>query len=118
MRRRQRQRRRLGGRLRSGSGTLLLWGSLFWNRLYLGKRGGIVDVIVGGSVVGGDVFGSVVDEVIVNFLFVGGDFLVKKKDNGRGRKRCNVRGCKQAKKLTIINASFYLHLRCIMRRYT
>ena len=65
-----------GGRLRRGSGTLLLWGSLFWNRLYLGRRGGIVDVVVSGSVVGGDVFGGIVDVVVVNFLFVGGNFLV------------------------------------------
>ena len=76
MRRRQ-QRRWLGGRLHSGSGNLLFGGSLCcWNRLYLGRHGGVVDVVVSGSVVGGDVFGGIVDVVIVDFLFVGGNFLV------------------------------------------
>ena len=65
-----------GGRVRSGSDTLLLGGSLFWNRLCLGRHGCILDVIIGVSVVGGDVFGGVVDVVVINFLFFTGNFLV------------------------------------------
>ena len=69
-----------GGRLCSGSGTLLLGGSLFWNRLYLGRHCGVVDVVVGGCIVGGgrggvDVFVGVVGVIIVDALFVTGNFL-------------------------------------------
>jgi len=61
-----------GGRVRSGSGALLLGGSLFWNRLYLGRHGYVFDVVVvGGGVVGGvDVFVGVVGVVVVDALFV------------------------------------------------
>jgi hypothetical protein len=65
-----------GGRVRSGSDTLLLGGCLFWNRLYLGRHGCILDVIIGVSVVGGDVFGGVVNVVVIDFLFFTGNFLV------------------------------------------
>ena len=70
-----------GGRVRSGSSTLLLGGSLFWNRLYLGRHGGVVDVVVGGNVVGGggggiDVFVGIIGVVVVDNLFVTGNFLV------------------------------------------
>jgi len=60
-----------GGRVCSGSGTLLLGGSLFWNRLYLGRHGCVFDVVGGGSVVGGvDVFVGVVGVIVVDALFV------------------------------------------------
>ena len=60
------------GRVRSGSNTLLLEGSLFGNRLYLGRHGCVFDVvIIGGVIVGGiDVFVGLVGVVIVNALFV------------------------------------------------
>ncbi len=69
-----------GRRLRSGSGDILLGGLLCWNRLHRGWDSGVV-VVVRGSVVGGGVgvgFGvGVVDVgVVVDALFVGGDFLV------------------------------------------
>jgi len=62
-----------GGRHCSGSGTLFLGGSLRWNRLHLWQHGGVVDVV--GSC-GGNVFGGVVDVVVVNALFIAGNFLV------------------------------------------
>jgi hypothetical protein len=74
-----------GGRLRSGSGTLLLGSSLFWKRLYLERHGGLVDVVVvvvgssgggGGGGRGIDVFVGIVGVVVVDALFVTGNFLV------------------------------------------
>jgi hypothetical protein len=41
-----------------------------------------------------------------------------KKMDGRGGRRQRVRGRAQAKKSTILNASSYLHLRCVARRCT
>ena len=58
-----------GRRLCSGSGDILL-GGLRWKRLHLGRHGGVV-VVVGDSFIGGGVVGVVVDA-----LFVGGNFLV------------------------------------------
>ena len=65
-----------GGRVRSGSSTLLLGGSLFWNRLYLGQHGCVFDVAGSESIVGNDVFSGVVDVVVVDFFFFTGNFLV------------------------------------------
>ena len=62
-----------GGRVCSGSGTLLFGGCLFWNRLYLGWHGCVFDVVVGsiGGVGGGiDVFDGVVGVVVVDALFI------------------------------------------------
>jgi hypothetical protein len=68
-----------GGRHCSGSGAILL-GGLRRKRLHLGRHGGVV-VVVGGSVVGGGVgvgVGGVGGGigVIIDALFVGGNFLV------------------------------------------
>ena len=74
-----------GRRLRSGSGDILL-GSFHRKRLHLGRYGGIVVIVVDGSVVGGnggDVFGSV--GIVVNALFVIGDFLIQRKGRRRGK---------------------------------
>ncbi len=69
------RRQRLGGRHLSGSGALLL-GGLLWKRLHLGRHGGVVVVIVvEGSVVGGGV-GDGIGVVVVDALFIAGDFLV------------------------------------------
>jgi hypothetical protein len=62
-----------GRRLPSGSGDILL-GGLCWKRLHLGRHGGVV-VFVVDSFIGGGVVGVVVS-VVVDALFVGGDFLV------------------------------------------
>ena len=74
-----------GRRLHSGSGDILL-GGFRRKRLHLGRYGGVVVIVVDGSVVGGgggDVFGGV--GIVVNTLFVIGDFLVQKKGRRRGK---------------------------------
>ena len=73
----------LGGRHRSGSGA--------WKRLYLGRHGGIVVVVIGGSIVSGggiDVFGGGVGVVcaalFVGNLFIVADFVIGKRTAGGG----------------------------------
>jgi hypothetical protein len=68
-----------GRRLRRGSGHILL-GGLRRKRLHLGRHGGVV--VIGGVGDGGDVFGGGGNVVcggvgvVINALFVVGDFLV------------------------------------------
>ena len=62
----------------SGSGALLLGlgGSLRWNRLCLGRHGGVVVVGGGGSVVGGGGIGVVYGSAVCVALFVDNLFIV------------------------------------------
>jgi hypothetical protein len=66
-----------GGRHCSGRGAFLLGGLLCcWKRLdELGRHGGEV-VVVGGSVVGGGGGGDGVGIIVVDPLFIAGEFLV------------------------------------------
>ena len=76
-----------GRRLRSSSRDILL-GGFRRKRLHLGRYGGVVVIVVDGSVVGGgggggNVFGGV--GIVVNALFVIGDFLIQRKGRQRGK---------------------------------
>ena len=85
-----RRRQWLGGRHRSGSGA--------WKRLYLGRHGGLVVVVIGGSIVSGggiDVFGGSVGVIcgsvgvvcaalFVGNLFIVADFVIGKRTAGVG----------------------------------
>ncbi len=80
----------LGGRHHSGSGA--------WKKLYLGRHGGIVVVVVDGSIVSGsgvDVFGGSVGVVcggvsvvcaalFAGNLFIVADFVIGKRTTGGG----------------------------------
>ena len=77
----------------SGSGALLLGlgGSLRWNRLCLGRHGGVVVVVGNGSGGGGggvDVFGGGVGVICVALftdnLFVVADFVLQAKGRWEG----------------------------------
>ena len=65
-----------GGGGFAAAAALSFLGAAFAVGIGFGRHGGVVNVIVGGSVVGFDVFGGIVDVVVVNFLFFIGNFLV------------------------------------------